>query len=71
MKSSFALTAANTVIRCLRWAAVLGVVYSAWSGPLFVAVQNDIGFYSGPLFLFVAAGAKIAPRYCLAHYPHP
>jgi hypothetical protein len=61
MKSSSALTAAKTVIRWLRWAAVLGFVYSAWSGLLYSAVQN-IGFYTCPLFLFVAAGAKIAPR---------
>ncbi|HWY86090.1 MAG TPA: hypothetical protein VNX28_05170 [Gemmataceae bacterium] len=61
MKSSSALTAAKTVIRWLRWAAVLGFVYSAWSGLLYSAV-HDIGFYTCPLFLFVAAGAKIAPR---------
>jgi hypothetical protein len=61
MKSSSALTAAKTVIRWLRWAAVLGLVYSAWSGLLYEVVQN-IGFYTCPLFLFVSAGAKIAPR---------
>jgi hypothetical protein len=64
MKSSYALTAAKTVVRWLRWAAVLGFVYSAWSGLPYSAVQN-IGFYACPLFLFVAAGAKIAPRYRL------
>jgi hypothetical protein len=62
MRSSYALTAAKTVVRWLRWAAVLGLVYSAWSGFLY-AVVYDIGVYSCPLFLFVAAGAKIAPRY--------
>ena len=31
MKSSSALTAAKTVIRWLRWATVLGLVYSACS----------------------------------------
>jgi hypothetical protein len=61
MKSSSALTAAKTVIRWLRWAAVLGFVYAAWTGLPYAAVHN-IGFYTCPLFLFVAAGVKIAPR---------
>jgi hypothetical protein len=66
MKSSSALTAAKTVVRWLRWAAVLGLVYSAWGGLLYDVVSYEIGVYSCPLFLFVAAGAKIAPRYRLA-----
>jgi hypothetical protein len=65
MKSSSALTAAKTVVRWLRWAAVLGLVYSAWGGLLYDVVPYEIGVYSCPLFLFVAAGAKIAPRYRL------
>jgi hypothetical protein len=65
MKSSSALTAAKTVVRWLRWAAVLGLVYSAWGGLLYDVVSYEIGVYSCPLFLFVAAGAKIAPRYRL------
>jgi hypothetical protein len=35
MKSSSALTAAKTVIRWLRWTAVLALVYSAWGGLLY------------------------------------
>jgi hypothetical protein len=66
MISSSALTAAKTVIRWLRWAAVLGVVYSAWSGLLYDVVPFDVLVHSCPLFVFVAAGAKIAPRYRLA-----
>jgi hypothetical protein len=61
MTSSSALTAAKTVIRWLRWAAVLGLVFSAWFGLLYGVLQI-VGLYSCPLFLFVAAGAKIAPR---------
>jgi hypothetical protein len=64
MKSTSALTAAKTVIRWLRWAAVLGLVYSAWFGLVYYVLQV-VGLYSCPLFLFVAAGAKIAPRYRL------
>ncbi len=60
MKSSSALTAAKTVIRWLRWAAVLGLVYSAWCGLVYDVVQ--IGVFFCPLFLFVAGGATIAPR---------
>ncbi len=55
------LTAAKTVIRWLRWAAVLGLAYSAWGGLLYDVVRM-VGFFSCPFFLFVAAGAKIAPR---------
>lgn len=61
MKSSSALTAAKPVIRWLRWAAVVGLVYLAWRGLLYDDVQM-VGFYTCPLFLFVAAVAKIAPR---------
>ncbi len=84
-----ALTAAKTVILCLRWAAVLALVcfalgelvYSALDqlafaelGPTaravrpapFAVVQNLVFIhallFSPPFFLFVAAGAKIAPR---------
>ena len=64
MKSTSARTAAKTVIRWLRWAAVLGLVYSAWCGILYDVLQV-VGLYSCPLFLFVAAGTKIAPRYRL------
>jgi hypothetical protein len=66
MKSSPALTAAKTVFRCLRWAGVLGLVYSAWSGLLYDVVPYEFVVHACPLFLFVAAGAKIAPRYRLA-----
>jgi hypothetical protein len=66
MKSSSALTAAKTVVQGLRWAAVLGLAYSAWSGLLYDVVPYDLVVHAGPLFLFVAAGAKIAPRYRLA-----
>jgi hypothetical protein len=80
MKSSSALTAAKTVIRWLRWAAVLALVCSALGeffyfalGPqgrvlrpaLFAVVQNLVFmlfFRSSASFLFVAVGAKIAPR---------
>ena len=84
MKSSFAMTAGKTVIRWLRWAAVLalvssalgGLVYTAlgpegralWPAPL-AAVGNLVFmlfFRSSPSFLFVAAGAKVAPRARLA-----
>jgi len=65
MKSSSALTGANTVIRWLRWAAVLGLVYSAWCGLLYDVVQM-VGVLTCPFFLFVAAGAKIAPQNRLA-----
>jgi hypothetical protein len=54
------------MIRWLRWAAVVGLVYHGWSGLLYDVVPYDIGVYSCPLFVFVAAGAKIAPRYRLA-----
>ena len=56
-----ALMAAKMLIRWLRWAAVLGLVYSAWFGLLYYVLQI-VGLYSCSLFLFVAAGAKIAPR---------
>ena len=59
MKSTSAPTAAKTVIRWLRWAAVLGLVYSAWFGLLYYVLQV-VGLYSCPLFLFVAAGANRA-----------
>jgi hypothetical protein len=55
-----ALTAAKTVVRWLRWAAVLGLVYSAWGGLFYDVVLGHMFFFSS--FLFVAAGAKIAPR---------
>jgi hypothetical protein len=61
MKSSSALTAAKTVVRWLRWAAVLALVYAAWCGLHYDVVQM-VGFFSCPFFLFVAAGAKIAPQ---------
>ena len=54
MKSSSAFTAAKMVIRWLRWAAVLELVYSAWCGLLYDVVQM-VGFFSCPFFLFVAA----------------
>jgi hypothetical protein len=38
MKSSSALTAAKTVIRWLRWAAVLALVYYAWGGLVYSAL---------------------------------
>ncbi len=38
MKSSSALTAANTVIRWLRWAAVVALVYYAWGGLVYSAL---------------------------------
>jgi hypothetical protein len=60
MKSSSALAAAKTVIRWLRWAAVLGLVCFAWSGLIYYVAQNGSFFFS--FFLLVAAGAKIAPR---------
>lgn len=66
MKSSSALTLAKTVVRWLRWAAVLGLAYSAWTGFLYNVVPFDIGVHACPLFVLVAAGAKIAPRYRLA-----
>jgi hypothetical protein len=56
MKSSSALTAAKTVIRWLRWAVVLGLVYSAWGGHVY-----DVMLLS-PSFLIVVTGATIAPR---------
>jgi hypothetical protein len=59
-KSSSALTAAKTVVRWLRWAAVLGFVYSAWGGLFYDVVLRNMFLFSS--FLFVAAGAKIAPR---------
>jgi hypothetical protein len=59
-------TPAKTLIRWLRWAAVLVLIYSAWTGLLYDVVPYDIGVHACPLFLFVAAGAKIAPRYRLA-----
>ncbi len=89
MKSSSALTAAKTVIRCLRWAVVLALV-SATLGELVYAVlgalvfsalgpepqvvrpaplavvQGLVGdFLFWPAFLFVVAGATIAPRFRL------
>jgi hypothetical protein len=60
MKSSSALAAAKTVIPWLRWAAVLGLVYAAWGGLFYDVVLRHMFFFSS--FLFVAAGAKIAPR---------
>jgi hypothetical protein len=66
VKSSSALTAAKTAIQCLRWAAVLALAYSAWSGLLYDVVPYDMIVHACPLFLLVAAGAKIAPRYRLA-----
>jgi hypothetical protein len=76
MKSSSALTAAKTVIQCLRWVAVLGLVYSLLGALVYsalgvptpaplAAVQNLVF-----MFLFhalretavVVAGAMIAPR---------
>jgi hypothetical protein len=61
MKSSSSLTAAKTVIQRLRWAAVLGLVCSALCGLLYGVVQM-VGIFFCPFFLFVTAGAKIAPR---------
>jgi hypothetical protein len=60
MKSSSSLTAAKTVIGWLRWAAVLGLVYSAWCGIFYDVVLGHALLFSS--FLFVAAGAKTAPR---------
>lgn len=76
------LTAGKTVIRWLRWAAVLALGYVAWSQ--LILVYSEMGpqarthrpaplafvenllimllYRSGPSFLFVAVGAKIAPR---------
>jgi hypothetical protein len=54
---------AKTVIRWLRWVAVLGLVYSAWGGLFYDVVLGHALLFSS--FLFVAAGAKIAPRYRL------
>jgi hypothetical protein len=51
---------AKTVIRWLRWVAVLGLVYSAWGGLFYDVVLGHALLFSS--FLFVAAGAKIAPR---------
>jgi hypothetical protein len=82
MKSSSALAAAKTVIQCLRWAAVLALVYSALSelvydysalGPeahahrpaplaVFQELVSMLLYHTGPTFLIVAVGAKIAPR---------
>ncbi len=75
MKSSSALTAAKTVIRWLRWAAVLTLVCSVWGGficstwkmpvPAPLAVVETTVFMLGFHLLlgtaFVAAGALIAP----------
>jgi hypothetical protein len=63
MKSLSARTTAKTVIRWLRWAVVLGLIYSTWSGLLYDVIPYDIGVHACPLFILVAAGAKIAPRY--------
>jgi hypothetical protein len=82
MKLSSALTATKTVIQCLRWAAVLALLYSALGELIYVYtavgpeahahrpaplafVQNLVSmllYYSSPSFLFVAVGAKLAPR---------
>jgi hypothetical protein len=59
-------TAAKTAFRWLRWAAVPGFVYLTWSGHLYAVVPYDVGIHACPLFVLVAAGAKIAPRYRLA-----
>jgi len=78
MKSSSALTAAKTVIRRLRWAAVLALVYYAWGGlaysalggsaPLAVVLQQVgmLHFHTLREAGFVVAGAMIAPRARLA-----
>jgi len=41
MKSSSALTAAKSVIRWLRWAAVLALVCSAWGGLVYSALGRE------------------------------
>jgi hypothetical protein len=41
MKSSLALTAAKTVIRWLRWAAVLALVYTALGGLVYAALGRE------------------------------
>jgi hypothetical protein len=66
MKPSFKLTAVKSLIRWLRWAAVLGLAYAAWSGLLYDVVPYDLIVHACPLFLLVAAGAKIAPQYRVA-----
>jgi len=78
MKSSSAFTAAKTVIRWLRWAAVLALVYYAWGGlaysalggsaPLAVVLQQVgmLHFHTLREAAFVVAGAIIAPRARLA-----
>jgi len=77
MKSSSAVTAAKKVIRCLRWAAVLALVYSLLGNLVYsalgvrapepLAVVQNLVFM--PLFyalretgVVVVAGAIIAPR---------
>jgi hypothetical protein len=77
------LTAA-AVVRCLRWAVVLGLVCFAWSEVIYLVLGPEVHavrpaplavvanhvfmilFHFSPPFLFVAAGAKIAPRARLA-----
>jgi hypothetical protein len=56
MKSSSALAAAKTVIRWLRWAAVLGLFYTAWGGLVY-----DMYLFALNMVV-VVAGAMIAPR---------
>jgi hypothetical protein len=50
MNSSSALTAAKTVIRWLRWAAVLALVYYAWGGLLYFVLGREAwALRPGPL----------------------
>ena len=73
MKSSSKFTAAKTVIRWLRWAAVLALVYFVWGGLVYSAwggsarpdvVQKLVGMFLFALkeTAFVVTGAMIAPR---------
>jgi hypothetical protein len=41
MRSSSAVTAAKTVIRWLRWAAVVALVYSAWGNLVYFALGRE------------------------------
>jgi hypothetical protein len=64
MKSSSTLTAAKTVVRWLRWAAILALVYFEWGGLVYSAsggsarpdvVQKLVGMFLFALGLFLFA----------------
>ena len=63
MNTTAAPTARITAIHCLRWAAVLGLVFCAATGLVYSVGQMSIARCL--LFLLVIAGAKLAPRFRL------